>query len=838
MTTSALKALAGAVLFSTISVASNSVTITNLETTGQGLRPFTISRLFKQGDISSYAQPSVGGAPLTTWQCDVKSRWPGGSLKHALISFRYTIPASSSITVLFVDNVNPSSAGDQTSTNAAALDGAGMLAFDTGGGASSWGGVISATASSITNAADARTMLAAGKFSYWLRGPVVTQAIVEDRTPALAYDFGWTCSANCTGDYSTATWTQDATYKSLHPIFVTTFYPGYPGVKVEYILENLWSTKFQDQRYTVTLYKDNPSTTQAMAATTYPQWAGTRWHKTFWSGSTPGVVKIDYNLAYMVSTKALPNYDLTKVVSSAGINQTLSQWATSDKGAMFGNWVSGSGNQNGFWLKYQPTAGESTNWGVFTTWQTRYLYTFHTTADGNDLYNVMLANADAAGAMPYHYREGSSSGPAFCSLSQTCVTDGLNAQPSFGRVESRDANPLGIKPNPGATSPTIRAALSSAGLWTIDLAHQPSIAYLPYLITGDWYWLDEINFLSSWTILQLTPGTTLVHQSHNDWAYIAGEIRGDAWALLHLAQAAFINPDNTPEKDYFAQKMLNNIAIHEGKLNVTDGYGYTGDNIKWQWGYTRGSALQGDTEQTTHIANPLNFVNFNAYDPAMEGCDPTKTLYAESPWMIHYFDIMLGIAEEMGFPITKLKETLYRNEIQQLQDPAYNPWLNGNYRMPVISKATGTWFTTWALVRDAYDSSNQNRTTWWSGTTDPSGGYPFEARAAASFYDGTDDPALSCTPNCGTIARQWLDANVPNQNLENDNPKWAFIPRLSACDANGDGVVDIRDVLMEISQALGITPCTTDPDVDGVCNIVDLLRVTQAALGQGCIVGK
>src|ERR1700675_85263 len=101
--------------------ASNSVTVTDTSGSLQTSRPVSISRIFTTGEIAAYAQPSGGGTPLTTWQCDRKSQWADGSLKHAIISFTQTISANGSVTIAFVNNVNPSSAGNQTATNSAAL---------------------------------------------------------------------------------------------------------------------------------------------------------------------------------------------------------------------------------------------------------------------------------------------------------------------------------------------------------------------------------------------------------------------------------------------------------------------------------------------------------------------------------------------------------------------------------------------------------------------------------------------------------------------------------------------------------------------------------------------
>ena len=72
-----------------------------------------------------------------------------------------------------------------------------MLDFN--GGA--WGASVDATfadgASGFTHTFNGRTILAAGHFSYWLRGPVVTEVIVEDASPSRSYDAGGSCATGC-----------------------------------------------------------------------------------------------------------------------------------------------------------------------------------------------------------------------------------------------------------------------------------------------------------------------------------------------------------------------------------------------------------------------------------------------------------------------------------------------------------------------------------------------------------------------------------------------------------------------------------------------------------------
>lgn len=67
-----------------------------------------------------------------------------------------------------------------------------------------------------------------------------------------------------------------------------------------------------------------------------------------------------------------------------------------------------------------------------------------------------------------------------------------------------------------------------------------------------------------------------------------------------------------------------------------------------------------------------------------------------------------------------------------------------------------------------------------------------------------------------------------------------FSSSSNSCDLNADGVVDSVDVGIAISQALGTSLCSGGSDLDqnGGCNVVDVQRVINAALGQGCRVGS
>ncbi len=446
----------------------DSVTYSDVTGASHATHPVTLLRFFKQGDIPNYAQPRIGGAPVAQWQNDVQGRWNDGSLKSVFISF--WLPAMTSNGAVSVDFVNytagPCHLGTVAACHAGALTQSQMTGFDTGGGAGSWSGTLTVAFAGLLASArvDNQAVIAAGAWKYRLQGPVATQVIAEDRSPALSYDFGATCLLNCTGDRSTAVYgpALSSRYNSLHPIFVTTFYPGWAGVDTEWIIEDVWDTRAQDISYTVTYTTGKPAQV-VYGPVQINQPGATRWHKSeLWSGAAPPVRKVDLNLSYLEASMVVPNFDQSLVVTtSGGVATQLNEWATSDKAAPFGNYdntTQGYGPASGLVGKALNATGPAEWISYFPSWDVRYLYTFHRLASGPDLYSVSLGNGDVSGYMSIHVAMTSTS-LTFCGLSATCQSDGNASVSAFGMIQSKDAYPNNINANhpqgfPSSWNPT------------------------------------------------------------------------------------------------------------------------------------------------------------------------------------------------------------------------------------------------------------------------------------------------------------------------------------------------------------------------------------------------
>ena len=66
----------------------------------------------------------------------------------------------------------------------------------------------------------------------------------------------------------------------------------------------------------------------------------------------------------------------------------------------------------------------------------------------------------------------------------------------------------------------------------------------------------------------------------------------------------------------------------------------------------------------------------------------------------------------------------------------------------------------------------------------------------------------------------------------------AWSQALNACDLNADGKVDLLDVQLATNMAIGTAACTANVAGSGVCNVVVVQRVVNAALTGTCMAGR
>jgi hypothetical protein len=164
------------------------------------------------------------------------------------------------------------------------------------------------------------------------------------------------------------------------------------------------------------------------------------------------------------------------------------------------------------------------------------------------------ANGDLSGSQPIHIRN-----PDGSLLS-------LDARPKYWM----DARWYPWNDGPASTAWLSDSAVVTGPLRP-DLAHQPSLAYVPYLLTGDRYYADEMSFWASFNLIGTYPGSgTYPNDQRQGFnLFPTNQVRGAAWGLRNLVDAAAYLPDSDPMHAYFTRKVQQNLAYADTYADTT-----------------------------------------------------------------------------------------------------------------------------------------------------------------------------------------------------------------------------------------------------------------------------
>ncbi len=148
-----------------------------------------------------------------------------------------------------------------------------------------------------------------------------------------------------------------------------------------------------------------------------------RWTREFWIGGTPSAqINIDNNLAYLESTRFLPNFDTSIVIPQTLIATEYSLWAGKPNDIYDGD----CDGHRGQWSCGMGVAGAHDYIAPYPQWAAIWLYT----GDWR-MRQMSLGMADLAGAYPANLRESDPTRR----LSRGDPT-GLNPETGLGRVIS------------------------------------------------------------------------------------------------------------------------------------------------------------------------------------------------------------------------------------------------------------------------------------------------------------------------------------------------------------------------------------------------------------------
>ncbi|MEP7185178.1 MAG: hypothetical protein ABI767_05005 [Rhodanobacter sp.] len=690
--------------------------------------PVTFGQVFKDGDVPRNATvtASLDGEPIPL-QVDAKAFNPDGSLRHAVLTM--IVPSLGGKTRLPVKlTAEPAlPAGDRPITTSQLL----TTSYDAWVSLKIGGKTYTANARALLQAADRDNACApwALQCNLWLSGPLASEWVVNG--PVTAAD--------------------GTTDPNLRVSFAVRAYAGAtPGavghVRTDIIVENTSAFTPQAQpRYTAALI----SGTATYTSPALTQYAYTRWHKALWWNNAQPQVYLQQDTQYIQASKAISRYMPLQPDESflAGLRQSCAPLDQCDQTKKMGN------------------TGAQAAIGPLPRWTSVYIVDPDVRA-----YNWMLANTDALGAYSTHYRDQQTGWPVsiqkhpYATIIDWAWANRVSAQSSVKGASYR----ADLLPNCFNNSVVRSCTPGSYGTgnpnaW--DNAHQPSGAFVPYMVTGDYYYMSELAFDASYNEIWSNEAYRgfskgLIEDAHT-------QVRGKAWVLREMADAAWLLPNVHPLKGEFTADVQNSLADWNAK--------YT-HNLK---------------------ANPLGLMISGASYDVNGG-----HYNGMAPWMHNFFTWSTNHAAELGFAgAEEFRNWLAKFEIGLMTDWQSSSgrgycWLQASAYSVQVKDSSGNWLPSYADVYgDTFPTlsglecnspamlAELGRLTKHRVQAGEMQGYPSSATGfPANFQIGVAAAANSGLPNAQAAWDLFDSRSVKPSGTHayNNYPNFAVVPRSAA----------------------------------------------------------
>jgi hypothetical protein len=542
--------------------------------------------------------------------------------------------------------------------------------------------------------ASADELLKAGGATTWLSGPVATE---------------W----QVTAPLRTAA---GAEHPHLQARFAIRWFPGANEARVDVTVENDWAYEPSPQNFTYdasVVMGGKPAYTKA-GLTHYNH---ARWRKLFWFNGAEPQVNVKLNTGYLLDSKAIPNFDRTLTMSESNLTKLQTRWTGAITEPM----------NIGLAIPYMPQTGGREDIGMLPAWAATYLLSMDKRAA-----QATMGTATLAGSWSAHFRDKNTGRPVSL-LDYPYMT-------TLGHA-SDTLNPATKKYE---AFPACATTAACSTPYTHDTSHQPAFAYLPYLVTGDYYYLEELQFWAMWSVLSSNPG----YRQTIKGLLAPDQVRGQAWSLRTLAEAAYITPDSDRLKSHFTQILSNNL----------DWYNTTYPN-------------DASANKLGVIVNGYSLVYNDGKGIA--------------PWQDDFFTSAINHVAELGFeqalPMVQWKAKF---SIDRMTAPGAC-WIDGSiYSLNIRDNATSPYYTTMAAAYKAShtaDFANLSCNSSEMATAlhlklGEMTGYSGEP----SGYPSNMQPALAAAADVMGPAGKAAWALFLTRSVKPDYrnaPQWAIVPR-------------------------------------------------------------
>lgn len=502
-------------------------------------------------------------------------------------------------------------------------------------------------------------------------------------------------------EYTVVTGFKDKSTGKEHPHLTarlhTRLYDAGQRIRTDVVLENTrtWTAGPGNLTYSLAV-KRNGSAIYTQPKFTHYRHA--RWHKVLWTGtSAEPQAQVRHNMPYFMASKAIWNYDLKLNIPETVLSAFYSEYTKSKT-----NQTSLGPMANLMMTTYFPTTGGRIEIGPVPQWTAFYLI-----SQDERMKEIMLAHGDVAGTVPVHYRDEATAHPL-----------DLDKYPNVSTLR-------------GTSQPALPAVPNGSTIWEPDTAHQGSFSYVPYLITGDAFYQEELSFWAAWNLTSMSPG----YRSFGQGLLWEDQIRSHAWTMRALGDAARILPETHYQKAYFKQRLSNNL----------------------EWFYEN------------WVVNP----NRTQVPPTNTPISPYG-LDITVPWQNDFLAISLSLHAENGEP--RAFELV--------------KWMSDFGVGRFLAESQGFCLSKAAAYNIKLKDSNNNFVSGWSALAKLN--FPAFNCSTSIEYDGYPNWAGGYASNARTMLATTTSIGIPNarqaydlwksktSGIDSDylkNPTWAIIPR-------------------------------------------------------------
>lgn len=152
------------------------------------------------------------------------------------------------------------------------------------------------------------------------------------------------------------------------------------------------------------------------------------------------------------------------------------------------------------------------------------------------MWNTVLASHEQSANWHCHVRDDATGQPLLVADHPNISLEGSSSTPAF--------------PDWNTTWSQFTGGLTN---WKLDVSHQPQFGLAPYLLTGDYFWLEEMQFWVTHNLIRLNPP----YRDYGDGAIYREQLRGIGWSIRNLAHAVGCTPTTHPIYSALATNLEN-----------------------------------------------------------------------------------------------------------------------------------------------------------------------------------------------------------------------------------------------------------------------------------------